>query len=630
MIGLQQITLQRGSKILLQDANLMIHAQQKVGIVGPNGAGKSSLFALLQGGLTQEGGDVVKPVHLRWAHIKQELPDTDLTALEYTLLGDEELSAVQRELQTAEETEDGIGIANAHNKLHMIDGYTATARAEKILKGLGFSREDIYKSVRALSGGWRMRLNLAQVLISRADVLLLDEPTNHLDFDTIVWIEDWLKYCPATVLIISHDREFLDQVATHIVHFNNQQLKIYKGNYSAFEKSYAEELRNQQAAFTKQQHARSHLQSFVDRFRAKASKAKQAQSRLRMLERMEVVAAVREKNPFHFQLKPAPEAGDPLLALQAVDFSYGNTQVLRNIQFALRPKERIGLIGKNGAGKSTLLKVINGELQPQSGEIVKNSKLKIGYFSQYQLDQLDDNASPILHLMRIANKLSEPEARRFLGSFNFQGNRVFDVVKHFSGGERARLALALLVWTQPNLLVLDEPTNHLDLEMREALVNALLEFNGAVIIVSHDRYLLNAVVDELWLIQNKKLTRYEGSLADYQEEVLHGSQAGDEVVAKKTTANATAAAPLAQAQGAAGGASPEKLQRKLTELEKKLALKQQKKSELLVILQDSNLYQANKKEELQRHVSEHDQVQKSIAELEEKIMEILGKLENLQ
>ncbi|OGT53931.1 MAG: hypothetical protein A3F17_02915 [Gammaproteobacteria bacterium RIFCSPHIGHO2_12_FULL_41_15] len=515
MLQLSNITLYRGEKILFDHADLTLYENHKIGIVGNNGCGKSTLFSLLLGNMSVDTGAVNLPNHLKWGVIEQQTPHSDLSLIDFVLEGDQALQSLQHQLKIAETNNNGIKIAELHGRLAEIDGYSAPARAASLLIDLGFSQHQIKQSVNQLSGGWRMRLNLCKVLLSRADILLLDEPTNHLDLEGILGLEKWLQIFSGTLLVISHDREFLDRVTQQTVYITDHQFKCYKGNYSFFEKQYANELAAQQTTFIKQQKKIAHMQSYVDRFRYKASKAKQAQSRLKAIEKMETIAAVQINSPFYFKFLPAPTGGNPMLYGRQINIGYNDKKVIQNATFHLNEGDRIALIGPNGAGKSTFIKLLAEKLQPLSGDFVRSNKLKIGYFAQHQIEQLNLDSTPLAHLIEIDPTISEQQARHFLGGFYFQGNRIIEPMTHFSGGEKARLALALLIWTKPNLLLLDEPTNHLDMQMREALSLAMQDFTGAVILVSHDRYLLESTADQLWLVANHKIQSFDGNLNDY-------------------------------------------------------------------------------------------------------------------
>ena len=608
MIQLQQATLQRGQRVLLDEAHLTIHAQQKMGIVGANGCGKSSLFLLLQGELALEHGELLLPKQLQIAHIQQQMPSGFQSALDYTLEGDTTYTELQKQLAVAEQHEDGMEIANIHHRLAEIDGYGIPSRAAKILTGLGFAQHELEQSIETFSGGWRMRLNLAQVLMTRADLLLLDEPTNHLDLEAILWLEDWLSQSSQTVLLISHDREFLDRVITHTVYFNDQQLQTYIGNYSAFEKQRAEQLALQQATYQKQEQKRLHLQKFVDRFRAKASKAKQAQSRIKMLEKIQWVASIYDSIPFQFEFKPTEKAGTPMLQVRHADIGYDDKLILNHINCSISDGDRIGLIGPNGAGKSTLIKLLAQKINLNSGELTAGNKIKIGYFAQHQLEQLDPTEGPLKHLTVLDNRISEGQARRYLGGFNFHNDDVFRNVGEFSGGEKARLVLALLIWQAPNLLLLDEPTNHLDLEMREALNLALQQYEGAMVIVSHDRYLLKCVTNELWLVANGQVQQFDGDMDDYR------------------TWLSTHYQPLKKPKKAKQK-NKQVLENKLAKLEQQLKRLQLKQEKLDQQLGDSELYMRNHASELQQLQTQRQNMLDKISNVEQQILGLMEELE---
>nr|WP_297457816.1 ATP-binding cassette domain-containing protein [uncultured Halomonas sp.] len=515
MIALRQLALQRGTQPLFEGAELTLHHGHKAGIVGPNGAGKSSLFKLLLGELTPDRGQVELSGGQRIAHMAQEIEALDRSIVDYVLDGDSELRTTQAALEAARASGEATREAELHGHLEALDGYSAPARAAQLLVGLGFTQAQLDQPLSAFSGGWRMRVSLARTLFMPSDLMLLDEPTNHLDLDALLWLEQWLTRYPGTLLLISHDRDFLDAVCDHIVHFDRRRLVLYRGNYSAFERSRAEKLAQQQAEAAKQQARREEIESFVARFRAKATKARQAQSRLKMLERMGTIAIAHVDSPFHFTLPAAAKTSHPLLALDRARLGYG-TPLLSDVKLTLLPGQRIGLLGPNGAGKSTLIKSLTGELPLLDGKRVAGEHLAIGYFAQHQLESLDLSATPFMHVQRLSPTVSEQAIRNFLGGFGFRGDDVFASVENFSGGEKARLALALVAWHKPNLLLLDEPTNHLDLEMREALTEALASFDGTVIVVSHDRHLLRATVDEFWCVADGTVAPFDGDLDDYR------------------------------------------------------------------------------------------------------------------
>lgn len=528
MIGLNEVSLQRGQKVLLAKANLLVHAGQRVGVIGANGTGKSSLFQLFLGQLQADHGDVVLPRQLRITHMAQEVAHSDRTALEYVLDGDTELRATEAAIASAHTNGNNIDLAHAHDKLQTIDAYTAPSRAQQLLYGLGFETDDHQRVVNTFSGGWRIRLNLAQALMCPADLMLLDEPTNHLDLDATVWLEQWLLRYQGTLLLISHDRDFLDTVTTHIVRFHNQQIHCYKGNYSAYEHQHAERMAQQQANYEKQQLERAHLQSYINRFKVQATKARQAQSRIKALARMEDIAPAHVDSPFHFVFSEPPKPSNPLLYLEKASLGYDDKEILSNVSLSIAPGSRIGLLGPNGAGKSTLIKSLVGALSLRSGIRQAGDNLQVGYFAQHQLEALDLKASPITHIRRLSPTATEQNIRNYLGGFNFHGDEASESPKHFSGGEKARLALAIVVWEKPNLLIMDEPTNHLDLEMCHALTMALQSFTGAMILVSHDRHLLRNSVDNFLLIAKGQVQPFDGDLDEYQQWLLQSKQGNGE------------------------------------------------------------------------------------------------------
>ena len=518
MIIFSSIQIRRGVNLLLDKATAKINPGQKVGLVGKNGSGKSTLFSLIKGEISTDAGEVSIPSQWQLSWVDQETPALDISAIDYVIDGDREYRSLEKQLAIANEKNDGNEIALLHSKLEDIDGWSIQARAATLLDGLGFSQEQIYLPVKSFSGGWRMRLNLAQALMCRSDLLLLDEPTNHLDLDAVMWLEKWLKNYNGTLILISHDRDFLDPLVNKIIHIEQQKLFEYTGNYSSFENQRTVKLAQQQSLYENQQHKIAHLQSYIDRFRVKATKARQAQSRLKMLERMEKIAPAHVDNPFQFSFRPAEALPSPLITMENIVAGYGDKIVLNNIKLNLVPGSRIGLLGRNGAGKSTLIKVLAGELQPKSGHILLAKDVQLGYFAQHQLEYLRADESPLWHLSQIADpKHTEQELRNYLGGFDFRGDKVKEAVKTFSGGEKARLVLALIVWQRPNLLLLDEPTNHLDLDMRQALTEALIDFEGAIVVVSHDRHLLRSTTDEFYLVHDQLVEPFNGDLEDYQK-----------------------------------------------------------------------------------------------------------------
>ncbi|BAX54374.1 putative ABC transporter ATP-binding protein YheS [Photobacterium damselae subsp. piscicida] len=539
MITFSDMQLLRGGKILLDNATATIHPGDKVGLVGKNGCGKSTLFALLKDELTLDTGNCQFPNNWEMAWVAQETPALERAAIEYVIDGDREYRDLERQLQHAEEAGNGTKVAELHGKLDAIGGYSIRARAAELLDGLGFSQQQMEWNLTQFSGGWRMRLNLAQALICRSDLLLLDEPTNHLDLDAVMWLEKWLQSYRGTLVLISHDRDFLDPIVNRIIHIENQTMNPYTGNYSSFENQRAEKLVLQQAMFQRQQKQMAHMQSYIDRFRYKASKARQAQSRIKALERMEKVLPAQFDNPFTFEFREPASLPNPILMMDHVCAGYGDNVILDKIRLNLVPGSRIGLLGRNGAGKSTLIKMLAGELPALAGEMRYSQGVKIGYFAQHQLETLYLDDSPLQHMVRLAPEATEQQLRDYLGSFGFNGDKALEKVGPFSGGEKARLVLALIVWQKPNLLLLDEPTNHLDLDMRQALTMALQTFEGAMVIVSHDRYLLRATTDDLYLVHDHQVVPFDGDLHDYhkwlteqqriERRELQGNKEGDEV-----------------------------------------------------------------------------------------------------
>ncbi|HYC35865.1 MAG TPA: ATP-binding cassette domain-containing protein [Usitatibacter sp.] len=526
MLRISNITLRRAARVVLEGASMNVFPAQKVGLVGPNGSGKSSLFSLIRGELHADAGEVSMPPRWILSHVAQETPAIDQPALEFVLDGDVELREVERAMGTDPGSpplgsvpgfSEGEHLAHLHARYDEMGGYQSRSRAQAMLAGLGFDEPAQSRSVAEFSGGWRMRLNLARALMRRADLMLLDEPTNHLDLDAVLWLEDWLRAFPGAVLLITHDREFLDAVVGAIVHIENKRLNEYTGNYSAFESQRAARLALQQAAYEKQQRTVAHLEAFITRFRAKATKARQAQSRIKALERLERIAAAHVDSPFTFEFRAPAEKPRQLFALEEADVGYPGRTVLAGVEWSVLPGDAIGLLGPNGAGKSTLLKTLVGQLPLLSGKMHRAQALRIGYFAQHQVDQLRLDEDALWHLEKLAAGEREQVFRDFLGGFDFRGDQVTQKVASFSGGEKARLALALLVWQRPNLLLLDEPTNHLDLEMRESLAQALVDFEGALIVVAHDRHLLSAATDQWMLVADGRLSPIEGDLDDYKQ-----------------------------------------------------------------------------------------------------------------
>ena len=604
MIEIKNLTLQRGLKVLLEQAALSLAPGRRVGLIGKNGSGKSSLFALLKGEITADKGDVSIPKHWKTAAVAQETPALDISALDYVLQGDGELQLFQTALQEAEAKNDGMKQAEYHAKLEEIDAYSAPARAAKLLSGLGFSQEEHGRPVKSFSGGWRMRLNLAQALMCRADLLLLDEPTNHLDLETVLWLENHLSGLPCTQIIISHDRDFLNATTTQTVELSDQKLTLYGGNYDFYQAERARRLAQQQAAYLKQQAQIKHLQSFIDRFKAKATKAVQAQSRMKALDKLERIAPAHFDSGFSFEFDSPAHLPNPLLQLDKADLGYGGKPVLHGIDLSLENGARYGLLGVNGSGKSTFIKTLAGELNVSSGRIVRSDKLNIGYFAQHQLDTLRPDQSPLWHIQKLSPDVREQEIRNFLGSFNFVGDAALQKTEPFSGGEKARLALAMIVWQKPNLLLLDEPTNHLDLDMRHALTLALQSFQGALIVVSHDRSLLEATTDSFLLIEQGRLKTFDGDLEDYRRYRLAQENAAAAPAASAQSQNRKDAkrieAQIRQEKARLG----KPLQQKIDQAEKEMAALSEIQTACEAFLAQEDAYSDANKAKLQQTLAQ--------------------------
>ena len=649
MIRLSQVTLRRGTKTLVEAADVTLNPGDKVGLIGANGSGKSSLFALLRGELHADAGEVDYPARWRVAHVAQETPALDRPALEYAIDGDTTLRRLETELAAAEAADDGHLIGELHAAMGDANAYTVRSRAEQLLYGLGFTHAQMDEPVANFSGGWRMRLNLAQALMCPSDLLLLDEPTNHLDLDAIIWLEDWLKRYAGTMLIVSHDRDFLDGVVDTVVHIDKQKLKRYSGNYSDFERQRASAVVLAAAQYDKQQREREHLESFINRFRAKATKAKQAQSRMKMLAKMEELAPLHASAPFSFEFREPLRAPDPLLVLEDAVAGYSMEgghykAVVRDINFSLQSGQRYGLLGINGAGKSTLIKTIAGELKPLAGSAIFNKGLAVGYFAQHQVEMLRHDESPLWHLSRITTNVREQELRNFLGGFNFPGDMATTSIETFSGGEKARLALALIVWQRPNLLLLDEPTNHLDLETREALTVALAQFEGTLVLVSHDRHLLRATTDQFLIVAGGKLQAFDGDLDDYRDWLLrtklastHDSAAAFTEV--KQVAPEKPAVPAAdrrehkrrEAQDRQRIAAARKpVESRLKRLDESLAKLNARKAAIDAQLADPAIYGGAGKEALKALILDQAYVARELAGIEAEWLEQQQRLEALE
>lgn len=646
MLTITDLSLQRGGVWLLDAVSLTVQPGQRVAIVGANGAGKSSLFQLLLGQLSPEQGSVTLPGGCRIAHMAQEVEASERSARDFVLDGDHELRRMERELAVAEQKGDDHTQARLHGELDVHEAWSAPRRADALLRGLGFSDADTVRPVSAFSGGWRIRLNLAQALMRPSDLLLLDEPTNHLDLDACLWLENWLHRYTGTLLFISHDRDFMDRVATHVVHFHQRKLELYTGNYSAFEGQRSERLAQQQAGFERQQARIAEIQRFIDRFKAKATKARQAQSRVKALERMEKIAPAHIDSPFSFEFPVAEKVSNPLLSIRNGTAGYGDTVILSGINLSLLPGSRIGLLGPNGAGKSTLMDSLRNESTLLAGERTGGEHLSIGYFAQHQLESLDLDASPFLHLQRLSPRASEQSIRNFLGGFDFHGDEALSAIRSFSGGEKARVALAVIAWQRPNLLLLDEPTNHLDLEMRQALTMALQNFEGAIVVVSHDRHLLRNTVDDFWLVYDGRVSDYDGDLEDYERWLADRRKDETDAPRREVPGDQSSPASHPASSDNAGESSDDRKARKRAEaalrqklspyrkqqaaLEKAMDQLQQELSEVETSLSDPELYQDSGKDRLKQRLGQQAELKGRLEEAEAQWLEISETVEGLE
>ncbi len=631
MIVLSSLQIRRGTKLLLDNASATINPGQKVGLVGKNGCGKSTLLSLLKGEITADAGSLTVPTNWAIAWVSQETPALDQNALDYVIDGDREYRQLEQQLAKADQENDGNRIALIHGQLETIQAWSIKARAASLLHGLGFKEPQLQLSVKSFSGGWRMRLNLAQALICRSDLLLLDEPTNHLDLDAVIWLERWIKSYPGTLLLISHDRDFLDPTVSRILHIDQQNITEYTGNYSLFEQQRATRLAQQQAQYQSQQLRMAHLQHYVDRFRAKASKARQAQSRLKMLEKMEKIAPAHLDNPFHFQFRQPDCMPDPLLKMNNVSAGYDDKTILDTIKLNLVPGSRIGLLGRNGAGKSTLIKLLAGELAPVRGEAELAKGVKLGYFAQHQLEYLQAESSPLQHLQRLAEAATEQQLRDYLGGFGFDGEHIKAPTGQFSGGEKARLVLALLIWQKPNLLLLDEPTNHLDLDMRQALTEALIEFEGALVVVSHDRHLLRATTDDLYLVDSGQVSLFNGDLDDYQQWLQEQQRQETPLPStnKSESDNSAQARKDQKRLDAQRRMLTQPLRKKIEQLEQKMTALHAKLSTFEQQLGDSAMYQTENKIKLKELLMHQADAKQAVEDAELAWLDLQQQLETL-
>ncbi|MBQ4879494.1 ATP-binding cassette domain-containing protein [Pseudoalteromonas luteoviolacea] len=627
MIQLSDIELLRGGKTLLKNASATLFAQHKVGLVGANGCGKSSLFALLKSQLHADAGNFQIPKDWSIASVKQETPALSISAMEYVLQGHQQYYELRTALQQAEAQGDGEKQAQVHQQMELVGGYSIEAKAGELLHGLGFSNEQLDYAVSEFSGGWRMRLNLAQALIRDADLLLLDEPTNHLDLDAVYWLERFLKAYQGTLVLISHDREFLDAVIDQIWHIDQQCINVYKGHYSQFERQKAERMAQQQAMYEKQQETIAHLEQFITRFKAKASKAKQAQSRVKALERMEKLAPAHADSPFSFEFSNPDNIPNPLMTLDQAQAGYGDITILHQIKLNLVPGSRIALLGRNGAGKSTLIKLLAGDISPQAGEVFQHQGLKVGYFAQHQLESLDLNASAVTHLQRLDPQATEQSLRDFLGGFAFHGDKALDPVAPFSGGEKARLVLAMLVYQSPNLLLLDEPTNHLDLEMRHALVMALQGFEGAMVTVSHDRHMLKNTADEYYLVDNGTVSAFGYDLDEYYQWLLNANKEAKQKPQVEEKAHSSVNRKEQKRLEAEFRKSVQPLKKSIDKLEKQLDKLTSALAEVESQLADNSLYEAENKVKLSDLLAKQADMTPKLNDTEESLLLALEELE---
>ncbi|GBU13932.1 ABC-F family regulatory ATPase [Enterobacterales bacterium] len=630
MIVFSSLQIRRGTNVLLDNASATINPGQKVGLVGKNGCGKSTLISLLKNEMSADAGNLTFPNNWALAWVNQETPALDVPAIEYVIDGDREFRQLESELHVANERDDGHAIAHVHGKLDAIQAWTIPARAASLLSGLGFTQNQLQQPVKSFSGGWRMRLNLAQALICRSDLLLLDEPTNHLDLDAVIWLEKWLKSYAGTLVLISHDRDFLDPIVDKILHIEQQTLNEYTGNYSSFERQRVTKLSQQQSLFESQQEKVAHLQSYIDRFRAQATKAKQAQSRIKMLERMELIAPAHVDNPFHFSFRSPESLPDPLLRMEKVSAGYGDNTILDSIKLNLVPGSRIGLLGRNGAGKSTLIKLLAGTMPPLQGDIGLAKGVKLGYFAQHQLEFLRADESPLQHLTRIAAKETEQQLRDYLGGFGFHGDKVTDPTERFSGGEKARLVLALIVWQRPNLLLLDEPTNHLDLDMRQALTEALIDFEGAMVVVSHDRHLLRSTTDDLYLVHGGKVEQFDGDLEDYQQWLVDiQRQESQQEAPAKDGVNSVQSRKDQKRREADFRNQTQPLRKQITKLESQMEKLTKELTAVEEKLADSALYDISRKAELTECLQQQIKVKGALDDTEMTWLDAQEQLEEL-
>lgn len=628
MLCLQNLSIRAGVKPLFDGANLNIHPGQKIGLVGQNGVGKTTLFKCLLGEISVEAGNIGIPANWLIGYVEQEVRRPNAQALRYVTFGDTKYAEAQELIEKAEATNDNDLLVKAYDVLDKIDGFSVPSKAKQLLYGLGFVESDFTKPMAEFSGGWQVRLKLGRALMQRSDLLLLDEPTNHLDIEAVAWLEQWLKSYQGAILIISHDRDFLDQTVQGIAHIHDQKITFYSGNFASFERQRNEQLMQQQSLHDKQKQQMQHLKSFIERFKAKASKAKQAQSRVKALERMESIAAVQATNPFHFEFIPPLHQPDPMLSLDLASFAYPQKPILDSVNLVLRAGDRIGLVGVNGSGKSTLIKLLVGDLKPSSGKVQISKGVKFGYFAQHQLESLISDKSPLQHLLMLPEAPTDQEARNFLGGFGFSNTQCLDSINHFSGGEKARLALAIIVFQKPNLIILDEPTNHLDMETRDALDMALQDFTGALIVVTHDKHLLTSIADQFWWVHGGEVSRFVGDLDTYLQARLKQLKQV-EIESKETRPGQTK--KQARQVNATHRKKVEARLKPITQavkkIERQLELLQVKQAEYHALMQDSSLYEIENKAKLAECIKSQAECESAIEECEMEWLELQERLE---
>lgn len=599
MLSLQNLSIRAGVKPLFDSANLNIHPGQKIGLIGQNGVGKTTLFKCLLGEVSIEAGNIGIPADWLIGYVEQEVGRPDAQALRYVTFGDSKYAQAQESIEKAEASNDHDQLVKAYDALDKIEGFAVPNKAKQLLYGLGFTESDLTKPMAEFSGGWQVRLKLARALMQRSDLLLLDEPTNHLDIEAVAWLEQWLKSYQGAIMIISHDRDFLDQAVQGIAHIHDQKITFYSGNFASFERQRNEQLMQQQSLHDKQKQQMQHLKSFIERFKAKASKAKQAQSRVKALERMESIAAVHASNPFQFEFIPPAHQPDPMLSLDSASFAYPQKSILESVSLVLRAGDRIGLVGVNGSGKSTLIKLLVGDLTPSSGKVHISKGVKFGYFAQHQLESLMLDRSPLQHLLALPDPPTDQEARNFLGGFGFSNTQCLDPINHFSGGEKARLALAIIVYQKPNLIILDEPTNHLDMETRDALEMAMQDFTGALIVVTHDKHLLTSIADQFWWVHSGEVSRFVGDLDTYLQARLKQLKQVEEA-SKETRPGQTKkqARQVNATQRKKVEARLKPLTQAVKKIETQLEVLQARQAGFLTQMEESSLYEDANKAEL--------------------------------